>query len=87
MSRLIFNGVEIPISRKNQTVLEAIEEFGFFVPSSCLSGRCNFCLLKLEGGEVCSSSQYNLSEKRLKKKMFKSCVAKAQGNIVCNDKL
>ncbi len=86
MSIFKFNNQIVPYRNSEQTVLEALEESGFYIPSSCLSGRCNFCLLQLDNGEVNESSQYNLSEKILKRSLFKSCVAKANNSIQCNDK-
>ena len=86
MNKFKFNQHEITINRPNQSVLEAIEEAGHFVPSDCLSGRCNFCLLRLLKGDLSDASQYGLSEKQIRKGLFKSCVAKAKDFIICNDK-
>lgn len=87
MNTFIFNEYEISIDRINQTVLEAIEEAGHFVPSDCRSGKCNFCLLKLTEGQLTESSQYGLSEKQVQKGLFKSCVTKANNSIECNDNI
>lgn len=86
MNSFQFNEHTISFTDRKQSILEAIEEHGLYVPSSCLSGRCNFCLLQLEKGSVNESSQYGLSEKQLKKRLFKSCVAKVENNINCNDR-
>lgn len=87
MNSFKFNGHTISFSDHKQSILDAIEEHGFYVPSSCLSGRCNFCLLQVEKGSVNESSQYGLSEKQLKKRLFKSCVAKVENDLECNDEI
>lgn len=87
MSSFLFNNKKVTYLTKDQTVLSALEEAGFYVPSDCLSGRCNFCLLKIESGVINENSQYNLSKTQVNKGLFKSCVASVDPTIICNDKI
>ena len=64
-----------------------LELAGQYIPSDGLSGHCNFCLLRILEGHVCSSSQYGLSQKQIDKRLFKSCVAKVNNSIDCDDQI
>ena len=87
MKKFIYNDNVVLFMSNDSSVLESLELAGYYVPSDCLSGRCNFCLLKLLEGQVCSSSQYGLNQKQIDRGLFKSCVAKPNSSIVCNDQI
>lgn len=65
----------------------SLELAGQYIPSNSQSGHCNFCLLRILEGHVCSSSQYGLSQKQIDKGLFKSCVPKGNNSIVCDDQI
>ena len=87
MNKFIYNDHEILFLNSKSSILDCLEEAGHYVPSDCRSGRCNFCLLKVISGKVSSSSQYGLAQSQLDRGLFKSCVAKVNNTIICNDQI
>jgi ferredoxin len=87
MKKFVYNDNDVLFMSNDPSVLESLELAGHYAPSDCLSGHCNFCLLKLLEGQVCSSSQHGLSQKQIGRGLLKSCVAKVNSSIVCNDQI
>jgi ferredoxin len=56
-----------------QTLLEQGEDAGLILPSSCRSGMCGSCKVKLEQGEVEQLCQDGLSDKEQQQGYILSC--------------
>ncbi|QPJ64568.1 MAG: cyclic nucleotide-binding domain-containing protein [Candidatus Nitrohelix vancouverensis] len=65
------------------SVLEAAEEGGIDIPSSCRKGECGTCKVRKVSGEVHSSVEGTLSDDDVKNGYFLSCVAEATTDLVC----
>ncbi|MDX2232413.1 MAG: 2Fe-2S iron-sulfur cluster-binding protein [Leptolyngbyaceae cyanobacterium bins.349] len=65
--------ITIPVE-DNVTVLEAAEEAGLELPSSCMSGSCSSCVAKVESGEIDQSEQVFLDEEQMAKGFALLCV-------------
>ena len=58
-------GLDITIPVEDSvTILEAAEEAGLELPSSCVSGSCSSCVAKVESGEIDQSEQVFLDEEQ-----------------------
>lgn len=66
--------ITIPIE-DTETILEAVEEQGIDLPSSCNSGSCSSCVAKVESGELDQSEQVFLDEEQIAKGFALLCVA------------
>lgn len=65
----------------DQTVLEAAESIGVDIDSSCLSGQCGLCKVKLCKGEVTMECDDALSDEDKEAGMILACQAKATENL------
>jgi len=69
-------GLDITIPVEDSvTVLEAAEEAGLELPSSCQSGSCSSCVAKVESGEIDQSEQVFLDDEQTAKGFALLCVA------------
>jgi len=67
--------------RSGQTVLEAAEEQGVPIPSSCRQGQCGTCKTKLLGGEVRMSAEEGLDPESRAQGFVLTCVGHAHGAV------
>jgi len=72
---LRFEGREIPIEQ-GETVLSACARAGVTIPSSCLSGACQSCLVRARSGEVPAAAQVGLSAAKKALGCLLACVCR-----------
>jgi ferredoxin-NADP reductase len=64
-----------------QTLLEAAEEHGVGIPSSCRQGQCGTCKTKLLGGTVRMDAEEGLDPESRAQGFVLTCVAHADGDV------
>jgi ferredoxin len=65
--------ITIPVE-DTMTILEAAEDQGLELPSSCQSGSCSSCVGKVVEGEIDQSDQVFLDEEQMAKGFTLLCV-------------
>jgi ferredoxin len=67
--------------RSGQTLLEAAEEHGVGIPSSCRQGQCGTCKTKLLAGNVRMDAEEGLDPKSRAQGFVLTCVGHADGDV------
>jgi ferredoxin-NADP reductase len=67
--------------RSGQTLLEAAEEHGVGIPSSCRQGQCGTCKTKLLGGSVRMDAEEGLDPDSRAQGFVLTCVGHADGAV------
>ena len=72
---------KICVVRSGQTVLEAAEEQGVAIPSSCRQGQCGTCKTKLLEGNVQMDAEEGLDPDSRAQGFVLTCVGHAHGVV------
>jgi glycine betaine catabolism B len=67
--------------RGGQTLLEAAEEHGVGIPSSCREGQCGICKTKLLGGNVRMDAEEGVDPDSRAQGFVLTCVGHADGTV------
>ena len=67
--------------QRPQTLLEAAEEHGVGIPSSCRQGHCGTCKTKLLGGNVRMDAEEGLDPDSREQGFVLTCVGHADGAV------
>jgi ferredoxin len=67
--------------RSGQTLLQAAEEHGVGIPSSCRQGQCGTCKTKLLGGMVRMDAEEGLDPDSRAQGFVLTCVGHADGAV------
>lgn len=72
--------IEVP---EGVRILEAAEEAGVEIPSSCRKGQCGTCMIKKVQGEVSIDDGIEVSHDMAKNGMVLSCVSQPLTDLIC----
>jgi Na+-transporting NADH:ubiquinone oxidoreductase subunit NqrF len=67
--------------RQGQTLLEAAEEHGVTIPSSCRQGQCGTCKTRLLEGDVRMSAEQGLDQDSRSQGFVLTCVGRPHGLV------
>lgn len=87
MASITLDGQQYPLEA-GETVLDGLDRNGCAVPSSCRSGVCHSCALRLVSGEVPPQSQSTLKARQRDRGIFLACCCTPENDIVaerCED--
>jgi len=67
--------------REGQTLLEAAEEQGIGIPSSCRQGQCGTCKTKLLEGDIHMEADDGLDPDSIAQGFVLTCVGRARSSV------